>query len=146
MNDEFYMKKALQQAYLAYENNEVPVGALIVYKDKIIASAYNSNHQDNNALMHAELKVIDQACRYLNSKILNECILYVTLEPCMMCFGAIKNARIPKVVFGAFDLNYGSVISNQFYKDDKTTNWQSGILKDETSQLLKKYFKNKRED
>lgn len=146
MNDKFYMEKALHQASIAYENDEVPVGAIIVYHDEVIASAYNTNQKDKNALMHAELKVIDQACRYLNSKTLEDCTLYISLEPCMMCLGAIKNARISRVVFAAFDLEYGSVISNQFYKDDKSINWMSGILKEEACQLLKKYFKNKRKD
>lgn len=146
MQEELYMKIALEQAKTAYFNDEVPVGAIIVYQDQIIAQAHNTNHFDNNALMHAEIKVISQACEYLKNKNLSECTLYVTLEPCMMCLGAIKNAKISKVVFGAFDLEYGSIISNQFYKDDKSTNWTGGILKEEAKQLLKDYFINKRKD
>lgn len=146
MNHNYYMNKALNQARKAYDNDEVPVGAIIVYQDKIIASAYNTNNQDQNALMHAEIKVINEACNYLKSKNLNECTLYVSLEPCMMCLGAIKSARIAKVVFAAYDLEYGSIISNQYYKDDKAIDWLSGILKDEASQLLKAYFIDKRKD
>ena len=146
MKDNFYMKKALIQAQQAYDNDEVPVGAIIVYQDQVIASAYNTNHQDQNALMHAEIKVINEACNYLKSKNLSDCTLYVSLEPCMMCLGAIKNSRISRVVFAAFDLEYGSIISNQFYKDDKSINWVSGILKEEASQLLKDYFIYKRKD
>lgn len=141
-----YMEAALEQAYLAYQNDEVPVGAVIVYKDEIIARAYNTNHHDCNALSHAEIKVINSACQKLQTKNLSECVLYVTLEPCMMCTGAILNAKIKKIYFGAFDIKYGAIISNQFYKDSKEVNWNPGILKEESSKILKDYFEKKRKD
>ena len=146
MQDLEYMQSALEQAQLAYENDEVPVGAIVVYQGNIIARAYNTNYHDNNALSHAEIKVIDLACKKLKSKNLSECTLYVTLEPCMMCTGAILNARIKKIYFGAFDLKYGAIISNQFYKDSKEIEWNPGILKKESSELLKQYFEKKRKD
>lgn len=144
MSDLKYMKLALQQAKLAYKKDEVPVGAVIVFNDKVIAQGHNSNYHDQNSLNHAEIKVISQACEYLKNKDLSQCTLYVTLEPCMMCTGAIINSKIKKVYFGTFDLKYGAIISNQFYKDDKETIWSSGLLKDESAKLLKKYFNEKR--
>lgn len=146
MNDIDYMQLALNQAKIAYDNDEVPVGAIIVYDNKVIAQSYNTNQINNNPLHHAEINVIDQASKVLKSNDLSACCLYVSLEPCMMCYGAIINAKINKVYFGAFDLEYGAVISNQFYKDDKKVNWIPGLLKEESSMLLKKYFKNKREE
>lgn len=146
MNDLDYMNLALQQAQLAYDADEVPVGAIIVFQDNVIAQSYNSNQINNNPLQHAEINVIDQASKVLKSNDLSACSLYVTLEPCMMCYGAIINAKIGKVFFGAYDLEYGAIISNQFYKDNKKTNWVPGVYKEECSQLLKKYFKNKREE
>ncbi|MDF9866783.1 tRNA(adenine34) deaminase [Bacilli bacterium PM5-3] len=146
MSDIDYMKAALNQAYLAYEKDEVPVGAIIVCEDKIIARAHNTNHNDNNPLNHAEINVINQASKILNNKILDDCIMYVTLEPCMMCTGAIINARIKKVFFSTFDLKYGAILSNQFYKDSKEIDWTPGILKEESSKLLKKYFEEKRKE
>jgi tRNA(adenine34) deaminase len=140
------MKEALKLARIAYENDEVPVGAVIVYKDKIIARAHNTNNVNNNSLAHAEIKVINEACQYLKTKDLSMCCIYVTLEPCMMCYGAIINSRIRNVYFGAFDLNKGSIISNQFYKDDKSVNWHFGILEEECKEILKQYFSTKRGD
>ena len=138
------MQEALKQAQIAYDNDEVPVGAIVVYKGEIIAESYNTNQITNNPINHAEINVINQASKYLDSKFLDGCILYVTLEPCMMCTGAIINARIKKIYFGAFDLKYGAILSNQFYKDSKEIDWTPGILKEESTALLKKYFEVKR--
>ena len=146
MNDIDYMKVAFENALIAYDNDEVPVGAIIVYQDKIIARAYNTNSRNNSPIEHAEINAIIKASKILESKYLSECTLYVTLEPCLMCLGAIMNARISRVCFGAFDLKNGAIISNQNAKDKKVINWTSGILKDECSSLIKDYFKNKREE
>lgn len=146
MNDQEYMQIALDLAKEAYANDEVPVGAIIVCDKQIIAKAYNTNFKDQNALAHAEIKAINQACTYLKSKDLSNCKMYVTLEPCMMCHGALHNARIKNVYFGAFDLKNGSIISNQFFKDDKSINWVPGILENECKELLQSYFASKREE
>ena len=146
MQDQDYMKEALKQAQIAYDNDEVPVGAIIVYRGKIIACGHNTNDCDNSPLSHAEINVINKASKYLNSKVLDECTMYVTLEPCMMCTGAIINARLKKVYFAAFDLKQGAILSNQFYKDSKDIDWQPGLLQDESTQLLKLYFEEKRKE
>lgn len=136
-----FMDKALEQAKIAYENDEVPVGAIITYQGEIIAEAYNTNHQDTNPLVHAEMKVIEQASKILNSRYLDECDLYVTLEPCLMCTGAIINARIRKVYFASYDLNNGALIStNNACKIE----WYGGILAEESKKLLSSYFEKKR--
>ena len=144
MDDISYMQLAFEQAKLAYKKDEVPVGAIIVYQNKVIAASHNTNISDNNPLNHAEINVINQAAKYLKTRYLDECTLYVSLEPCMMCTGAILNAKIKRVFFSCFDLEYGAIISNQFYKDTKKINWIPGLLKNESSELLKKYFENKR--
>lgn len=144
MQDLEYMKIALEQAKLAYAQDEVPVGAVIVCADKIIAKAFNTNTSEQNALKHAEINAINLACKKLKSKYLDNCTIYITLEPCLMCLGAIKNARIKKIYFGAFDLDEGSIISNQHYNTNKDFEWYSGLLKEESMKLLKNYFNLKR--
>lgn len=102
-NDEKFMIKAIEQARIAFDMDEVPVGCVIVKNGEIIAQAYNSVETDNNATMHAELKAINQATQVIGNFRLDDCTMYVTLEPCVMCTGALVYSRIPKVVFGAFD-------------------------------------------
>ncbi|MDR1782104.1 MAG: nucleoside deaminase [Bacilli bacterium] len=143
MRDIKYMKVALKQAQLALQEDEVPVGAIIVYQDKIIAQAHNMNQQLNSPLAHAEILVIKQASEYLKSKDLSQCQLYVTLEPCLMCTGAIINSRLEKVIFGAFDLDNGSIISNE-KKECKKILWVPNILQEECSKILSNYFARKR--
>ncbi|MEG0283907.1 MAG: nucleoside deaminase [Erysipelotrichales bacterium] len=146
MNDKDYMKLALEEAYKAYDLNEVPVGAILVLDDNVISKSHNTNNLNNNALQHAEINVINDACQKLKRKTLEDATLYVTLEPCMMCLGAIKNARIHKVCFGTFDLKEGALISNQFYKDDKKIHWVPNVLKDECKEVLVSFFKKMREE
>lgn len=141
MNHNRFMKEALAQAQIAYENDEVPVGAVIVYKGEIIAKAYNTNYQEANPLVHAEMKVIDQASKILKTRYLDECDLYVSLEPCLMCTGAIINSRIRKVYFASFDLNNGALISTN---NANKIEWYGGILAEEAKKLLSSYFENKR--
>lgn len=143
MQDLKYMEIALKQANEAFLLDEVPVGAVLVYQDKVIAKAHNTNHMDQNTLSHAEIKVINQGCQLLKSKYLDECSLYVTLEPCLMCTGAILNARIKKVYFATFDLNNGAFISSNQINGIE---WYAGLLKEESSTLLKKYFNLKRKE
>lgn len=145
--NKIYMKLALEEAKKAYEIDEVPVGAIIVYKDEVIASGYNQREIKNNSLAHAEILAINQACNYLDSWRLIDCEMYVTLEPCPMCAGAIINSRISKLIYATQDLKSGSVnsILNMF---DLPFNHKpeviADVLADESSELLKNFFKQLR--
>lgn len=147
-NDEYYMNKAIELAKKAYTKDEVPVGALIVKDGKIIAKAYNLKESHNNATHHAEILVLNKAYKKLNSWRLQDTTLYVTLEPCMMCTGAIIQSRISRVVFGAYDPKGGSIVSNIMIDNIKGFNhsfeYLGGVLENECSTLLKNYFKDKR--
>lgn len=143
---EKYMQLALKEAQKAYENDEVPVGAVIVKDNQVIGLGHNTNEISQNPLRHAEMNAIEAAIKKLNSKNLSGSSIYITLEPCMMCLGAIMNAKINNIYFSAFDLEYGNLISNEHYKLNKDIKWYSGILQTECSQLLRDYFKNKRRD
>lgn len=146
MIDEKYMYEALLEAEKARNEDEVPVGAVIVRNGEIIARAYNTREKDKNALYHAEIKAIDEACKLLHGWRLVGCTLYVTLEPCPMCAGAIINSRIERVVYGAPDNKagaFGTMINLNDYplfKPEIT----SGVLKDQCSQILSDFFKKKR--
>lgn len=141
------MKVALDEAKKAYELGEVPIGAVVVKGDEIISTAHNRRETGKNALFHAETEAIYKACEKLGGWRLWECRLYVTLEPCPMCAGAIVNARIPEVFFGAYDIKNGACGSflNLFemennFRPDVT----GGILEEECSALIKDFFKNMR--
>ncbi len=146
--NELYMKKALNLAKKAGESGEVPIGAVIVYQGKIIASAYNKRNQSKDATSHAEILAIKKACKKLGDWRLDGAEMYVTLEPCPMCAGAIVNARIKKVYFGAYERKSGAVMSN--YRIlfggglNHKTDAEGGVLEDECSLLLKKFFEGKR--
>ena len=137
-----YMLLAIKEAKRAYKKGDVPVGTVIVYKDKIIAKAYNKKETKNNAIKHAELLAIEQACKKLKTWHLEECTLYTTLEPCLMCCGAIMQARVGKVCYAASNPNFGEVKSLKKY--NKQIEIISGILEEEASTLLKNFFKEKR--
>lgn len=145
MTDEAYMQIALELARQAYEINEVPVGAIVVKKStgKIIGKGYNRREIDKNPLAHAEIAAIKQAAETLGGWRLLDCDIYVTLEPCPMCCGAIINSRIERVIFGAFDSKSGSVesIINMF---DLPFNHKpkivSGIMQKECSEILSNFF------
>lgn len=143
---EKYMQLALKQANKAYKSDEVPVGAVIVKDNEVIGLGHNTNERSQSPLKHAEMNTIEQAVKMTNNKNLSGSTIYVTLEPCMMCLGAIMNAKIDNIYFGAFDLEYGNLISNEHYKLNKDIKWHSGILQEECSQLLSDYFKKKRRD
>lgn len=147
MNSNDYMKEALKQARIAFELGEVPIGAVITHKGEIISTAYNKRETKKNALFHAETEAIYKACNKLGGWRLWECNLYVTLEPCPMCAGAIVNARIPKVYFGAYDLKNGACASN-FNLFNMKNNFRpeffGGILEKECSDLLRDFFKKLR--
>lgn len=135
--DKYYMKEAIYQAKKAIKENEVPIGCVIVYKEKILAANYNHKTIDNIATSHAEILAINEACKKLKTWYLDECILYTTIEPCMMCTGAIIQSRIKKVVYGSKNEAFG-YLSKSNLKIDIT----SGVLEQECSNLLTNFFKN----
>ena len=148
LNDEKWMKQAIKQAKMAATKDEVPIGCVIVKDDKIIARAYNKREMNQQSIAHAEILAIQKACKKLNSWRLEGCTLYVTLEPCPMCAGAIIQSRIEHVVYGAYDPKGGCVGSCTNLFETKGFNhypsYTSGILEEECSSLLKEFFKQKR--
>ncbi len=145
-DDEKYMLLAIDEAKRAESEDEVPVGAVIVRNGEVVASAYNTREYGKNALYHAEIKAIDEACKKLGGWRLVGCTMYVTLEPCPMCAGAIINARIERVVYGAPDHKagaFGTMINLTDYPLFKPQ-IVSGVLKDECAELLSSFFKKKR--
>jgi tRNA(adenine34) deaminase len=141
--DEYFMKQALAEAQLAYEKDEVPVGAVIVAKDRIIARAHNLTETLKDITAHAEIQAFTAATEFLGGKYLPDCTLYVTLEPCVMCAGASFWAQIGRIVFGAYDEKRGYQRISSAILHPKTL-VTGGILENECSQLLKTYFKKKR--
>ena len=148
-NDRYYMQEALEEAKKAAALGEVPIGAVIVYKNEIIARAHNLRETTQNALTHAESMAIQEACKKIGSWRLEETTLYVTLEPCPMCAGAILQSRIPRVVYGARDIKAGCVDSLYRLLNDARFNHEcdvtEGILVDECGQILTDFFKAIRE-
>jgi tRNA(adenine34) deaminase len=141
-NDEYFMKKALQEAELAFEKGEIPVGALIVIDNKIIARGHNLTELLNDVTAHAEMQAITSAANFLGGKYLTGCTLYVTLEPCQMCAGALYWSQISKIVFGASDEHRGfEKMGAQLHP--KTTVVR-GVLAEEASELMKRFFAGKR--
>ncbi len=143
-----FMQEALIEAKKAYKINEVPVGCVIVYQGNIIARAHNSKESDQHACAHAEVLAITQANKTLKSWRLEDCTLVVTLEPCMMCAGAIQQARIPYVVYGAQDKKfgaYGGCFDSTLIKGfNHYPNVSSGVLEEESTSLLKSFFETRR--
>ena len=150
MQDEYFMQKAIEQAKSALAYDEVPIGAVIVKDDEIIAVGNNFKERENCAVYHAEVVAIINACKKLNNWYLDGCTLYVTLEPCPMCCGAIVNSRIDRVVYGAKDLKSGAVVSLYNLLNDSKLNHQvqvtGRVLEAECSSILTDFFKKKRED
>lgn len=147
-NHEHYMKLALQEAKKAYKLGEVPIGCVIVYEDKIIGRGYNRRNTDKNTLAHAEITAIKKASKFIGDWRLEDCTLYVTLEPCQMCSGAIVQARIPTVVIGCMNPKAGCAGSILNILNIPEFNHQvhtiSGILEEECSQMLTTFFKELR--
>ena len=145
--DEEFMREAMAEAALAEASDEVPIGAVIVREGKIIARAYNTREGSRCATHHAEILAIERACAALGGWRLTGATLYVTLEPCAMCAGAIINSRIPRVVYGAPDLRFGALGSlvdlSEIPFNHKPT-VRRGVLSDECADLLSLYFKRKR--
>jgi len=142
LDDTHYMRKALQEAELAFEKNEVPIGAVIVVADRIIARAHNLTELLNDVTAHAEMQAITAASNFLGGKYLNECTLYVTLEPCQMCAGALYWSQIKKVVYGAADEKRGCTAMGT--KLHPKTVMIGGVLKEECAEIIKRFFIEKR--
>lgn len=142
-SDEYFMKEALKEAQKAYDADEVPIGAVIVHDNKIIARAHNLTERLNDVTAHAEMQAITAAANHIGGKYLNECVLYVTIEPCPMCAGALGWSQISKVVWGANDEKKG------FSKIDHPmlhprTRVFNGVMEQDCAGIIKKFFKEKR--
>lgn len=141
-DDEYFMRMALQQAREAFEQDEVPVGCVVVSNDRVIAKAHNLTETLNDVTAHAEMQAITSAANFLGGKYLQNCTLYVTLEPCVMCCGALNWSQISKVVIGARDEQRGFI--NKNLSLHPKTEIVLGVLENECSALVKDFFKNKR--
>ncbi|KAF2512600.1 nucleoside deaminase [Flavobacterium foetidum] len=140
--DEYFMKKALQEAEMAFEKGEIPVGAVIVVADKVIARSHNLTELLNDVTAHAEMQSITAAANFLGGKYLKDCTLYVTLEPCQMCAGALYWSQISKIVFGARDEQRGFI--NMGTKLHPKTTVVSGVMANEAADLMKRFFLERR--
>lgn len=145
--DQMFMQAALDQARLAADEGEVPVGAVVVYRDEIIAAAHNTRENDKCATSHAELRALEMACSARGGWRLFDCELYVTLEPCAMCAGAAVNARVERVVYGAPDKRFGA-LGSAFDLMAVELNHRyevvEGVLEDECRELLQSFFRQRR--
>lgn len=142
--DEYFMKKALQEAEMAFDKGEIPVGALIVIDNRVIARTHNLTEMLNDVTAHAEMQAITSAANFLGGKYLKNCTLYVTLEPCQMCAGALYWSQITKIVFGASDEQRGfEKMGTQIHP--KTTVIR-GVLADEAGALMKRFFLERRKN
>ncbi len=140
--DVYFMKKALQEAEVAFEKGEIPVGAIIVVANKVIARTHNLTELLNDVTAHAEMQAITSAANYLGGKYLKDCTLYVTLEPCQMCAGALYWSQITKIVYGATDENRGYLkMGTQLHPKTVVV---SGVLENECAELMRKFFKARR--
>jgi len=147
MDDKFYMERALCLAKMAYDSGEVPVGAVVVKGGEIISEAYNLRETNSNATAHAEILAIEEACRKLGTWRLSGCTLYVTLEPCPMCAGALINSRIDRVVYGLTDSKagcLGSVINFNSYPFNHSFQVLGGVCAETSAELLNSFFEERR--
>ncbi|MBU5258311.1 tRNA adenosine(34) deaminase TadA [Bacillus pumilus] len=147
--DEQFMQEAISEALKAEQIGEVPIGAIIVVDDQIVSRAHNLRETEQRSIAHAELLAIDEACKTTGSWRLEDAVLYVTLEPCPMCAGAIVLSRVKKVVFGAYDPKGGCAGTLMNLLDDERFNHQSevigGVLENECGELLSQFFRNLRQ-
>ena len=142
LDDAYFMKRALVEAELAFEKNEIPVGAVVVSEGRIIAKGHNLTELLNDVTAHAEMQVITSAANFIGGKYLKGCKLYVTLEPCQMCAGALYWSQISELIYGASDLERGYVkMGTQLHPKTKV---RSGVMAEECSALLKRFFIEKR--
>jgi tRNA(adenine34) deaminase len=145
LNDEYYMQQALREAEKAFDADEIPIGAVIVINQKIIVRAYNMTEQLNDSTAHAEILALTSAYNFLGSKYLPDATLYVTVEPCLMCTGAMYWSKLDRVVWGANDDKNGHRhITNPNFPFHQKTKIKTGVLKEECAALLKEFFQQKR--
>jgi tRNA(adenine34) deaminase len=145
MNDEHYMLQAYKQAQRAFEDDEVPIGAVVVMNEKIISRGYNQTERLNDPTAHAEMIALTSAFNFLGSKYLPDATLYVTVEPCLMCAGALYWSKISRIVWGADDEKNGHKrITENNWPFHPKTEVVKGIMKDECAQLIKDFFKPRR--
>lgn len=148
MFNEKFMLEALKQAQKAYKKKEVPVGAVIVKNGKVIGCGYNQKEKKHSATKHAEIIAIEKASKKIKDWRLNDCEMYVTLEPCVMCAGAILSARIKKVYIGAMEKNFGccgsamNILNNSAFTTK--VEFETGVMENESVEMLQSFFKNKR--
>ena len=140
---EHFMKQAIKEAKKAFDNDEVPNGAVIVLNDKIIAKAYNKKEKRQMVTEHAEILAIQKASKKLKTWHLDDCTLYTTMEPCMMCTGAIIQSRINKIVYSVSNENFGNIENNNYFKKNKIEIIKH-IQKEKNLKLLQQFFQNKR--
>ena len=140
------MQQAIKEAKKAYLKDGVPIGCVIVKENKIIATGYNQKEKYNCVTKHAEIIAIEKACKKLNSWHLNDCILYVTVEPCLMCIGAIMQSHIKKIVYSVPNEKFGAVISRYNVLNKNKIEIESDILKEDVQLLLSEFFKKKRKN
>lgn len=142
-SDAAFMKEALREAIKAYDKDEVPIGCVIVLNNRVIARGHNLTETLNDVTAHAEMQCITAAENYIGAKYLNDCVIYITLEPCLMCAGALRWAQVGRIVFGAPDLKYGfgKYIENIVHPKTVVT---GGIMEAECGDLLTAFFKKKR--
>jgi tRNA(adenine34) deaminase len=141
--DDFFMKQALREAQMAFDENEVPVGAVVVCNDRIIARAHNLTERLNDVTAHAEMQVITAAADFLGGKYLNQCTLYVSLEPCPMCAAAMGWAQLKRLVFGAYDSKKGYSTFQDALLHPKTE-VKGGVMGDDSAELLQRFFRERR--
>ena len=141
-DDNFFMNKALEEASIAYNKGEIPIGAVIVVDKQIIARAHNLTETLNDVTAHAEMQAITAAANYLGGKYLIGCTLYVTVEPCQMCAGALNWSQISKIIYGARDEKRGCInLKTKLHPKTKMKGW---ILEEKSSEILKKFFRERR--
>ena len=149
MEDEIFMKEAIKQAKRAYKQDEVPIGCVIVQDGKVIARAYNKRNMKRNPLAHAEIMAIHKAAKVTGDWRLEDCVMYITLEPCQMCAGAIVQARIPKVVIGSMNPKAGCAGSILNLLQVQAFNHQvelvKGVMEEECTSMLQEFFKELRD-
>jgi tRNA(adenine34) deaminase len=145
MNDEYFMRQALVQAQTAFEEDEVPIGAVVVINNKIIARGYNQVEKLQDPTAHAEIIALTSAFNYLGSKYLPDATLYVTIEPCLMCAGALYWSKVGRIVYGAPDEKNGYLhITKETSPFHPKTELTKGVLQEECADLIKTFFKQKR--
>ncbi len=142
-NDIYYMNLALKEAKKAIKYGDIPIGCVIVMNNKVVSKAFNKKEFNNNPIKHAEIIAIEKASKKLNTWHLDECTLYTTMEPCLMCAGAILQSRISRIVYGLPNNNFGEVTSNnEVFKNNKKIKIDGCICEEESKSLVQSFFKN----